>query len=235
MTALAQESRGSQKRGTHRVNYRSTCQRRKRAYRGWGTEQYTPQSSALNPDLNLWNHVIDNRHRESFRNDSTAAIPPIPGEVIRYIRRSSRWCHCGLVVCRGFSTCPSCHRDCRQDNPQHLEPNAPSQGASPLPADAPPLPPVAELKTYEEVCTNPAKVWHKHLNNRILNRLSSAFAGTLRACNVKPKTNAVHQQMLTGPEQRDVDDAAECSPSRRGAKTRKAQGLPPSSLHGGET
>jgi hypothetical protein len=26
-----------------------------------------------------------------------------------------------------------------------------------------------------------------------------------------------------------------CSLSRRGAKTRKAQGLPPSSLHGGET
>jgi hypothetical protein len=42
----------------------------------------------------------------------------------------------------------------------------PSQGASPLRADAPPLPPVAELPTYEEICTTPAKVWHKHLNNR---------------------------------------------------------------------
>jgi hypothetical protein len=90
---------------------------------------------------------------------------------------------------------PSWHRDCRQDNPKHLEPNAPSQGASPLPADAPPLPPIAELPTYEEICTTPAKVWHKHRNNRIMSRFSSAFADTLRACNVEPESNAVHQKM----------------------------------------
>jgi hypothetical protein len=39
-------------------------------------------------------------------------------------------------------------------------------------------------------------VWHKHHNNRILSRLSSAFADTLRACNVEPESNALHQQML---------------------------------------
>jgi hypothetical protein len=105
-----------------------------------------------------------------------------------------------------------------------LEPNAPSQGASPLPADAPPLPPVAELKTYEEICTNPAKVWHKHLNNRILSRLSSAFAGALRACNVEPEINAVHQQMLTGPEQRDVDDAAEGNDDHANTPEAEAEG-----------
>jgi hypothetical protein len=58
------------------------------------------------------------------------------------------------------------------------------------------LPPVAELPTYEEICTTPAKVWHKHLNNRIMIRLSSAFSDTLRACNAEPESNAVHQQML---------------------------------------
>jgi hypothetical protein len=155
-----------------------------------------PSSSALNPDLNLWNHVIGSRHCESFRNDSAAAIRPIPGEVIRYIRRSGRWYHCGLVVCRGSFTCPNCHRDCRQDNPQHLEPNAPSQGASQFPADAPLLPPVAEPPTNKEICTTPVKLWHKHLNNRILSRLRSAFADTLRTCNAVPESNAVHQQML---------------------------------------
>jgi hypothetical protein len=157
---------------------------------------YTPRSSALNPNLNSWNHVIGSRHRDSFRNDSPAAIPPISGDVIRYIRRSGRWYHCCLVVRRCASTCPSCRRGCRHDSPQHLEPNAPSQGASPLPADAPPLPPVAELPTYEEICTTPAKVWHKHLNNRVMSRLSSAFADALRACNAEPESNAVHQQML---------------------------------------
>jgi hypothetical protein len=74
---------------------------------------YTPRSSALNPDLNLWDHVIGSRHRDSFRNDSAAATPPVPVEFIRYIRRSGRWYHCGLVVRRGSSTCPSCHHDCR--------------------------------------------------------------------------------------------------------------------------
>jgi hypothetical protein len=64
------------------------------------------------------------------------------------------------------------------------------------PADAPPLPPVAKLPTYEEICTTPAKVWHKHLNDRIMSRLSSAFADTLHACNAEPESNAVHQQML---------------------------------------
>jgi hypothetical protein len=113
---------------------------------------YAPRSSALNPDVNMWNHVIGNRHREIFPNDYAAAIPPIPGEVIRYIRRSGRWYHCALVVRRGSSTCSNCRRDCRQDNSQHLEPNTPSQGASPFPADAPPLPPVAEPPTYEEIC-----------------------------------------------------------------------------------
>jgi hypothetical protein len=58
------------------------------------------------------------------------------------------------------------------------------------------LPPVAELPTYEEICTTPAKAWHEHLNNRIMSRLSSAFADTLRACNAEPVSNAVHQQML---------------------------------------
>jgi hypothetical protein len=79
---------------------------------------------------------------------------------------------------------------------QHLEPNAPSQGAPPLPADAPLLAPVAELLTYEKICTTPAKTCHKHLNNHIMSRLSSAFADTLRACNAEPESNAVHQQML---------------------------------------
>jgi hypothetical protein len=150
-----------------------------RPFRGCG---YAPRSSALNPDLNLWNHVIGSRHRDSFRNDSAAAIPPFPREVIHYMRLSGRWYHCGLVVRRGSSTCPSCQCDCRQDKLHDLDPNAPSQGGSPLPADAPPLPPVAELPTYEEICTSPANVWHKHLNNRIMSRLSSAFADTLRAC-----------------------------------------------------
>jgi hypothetical protein len=95
---------------------------------------------------------------------------------------------------RGSSSCPSCHHDCRHDNPQHLEPNASSQGASPLPTDAPPLPPIAELPTYEDICTTPAKT--KHLNNRIMSRLSSALADTLRACNAEPESKAVHQQML---------------------------------------
>jgi hypothetical protein len=76
-------------------------------------------------------------------------------------------------------------------HPQHLEPNAPSQGASPLPANAPPLPPIAVLPTYEEICTTPA-----NLNNRIMSRLSSAFPDTLRACKAEPESNAVHQQML---------------------------------------
>jgi hypothetical protein len=157
---------------------------------------YTPRSSALNSDLNLWNHVIGSRHRDIFRNDSAASIPPIPGEVIRYIRRSGRWFQFGLFVRRGSSTCPRCHLDCHQDNPQQFEPNAPSQGASPLPADAAPLPPVAELPTYEDICTIPAKAWHKHLNNRIKSRLRFAFADTLRACNAESESNAVHQQML---------------------------------------
>jgi hypothetical protein len=58
------------------------------------------------------------------------------------------------------------------------------------------LPPVAELPTYEEICTTPAKVWHKHLNNRIMRRLSSAFADALRACNAEHESNSVPQQML---------------------------------------
>jgi hypothetical protein len=39
-------------------------------------------------------------------------------------------------------------------------------------------------------------VWHKHHNNRILSRFSSAFADTLRACNVEPESNVLHQQLL---------------------------------------
>jgi hypothetical protein len=50
-----------------------------------------------------------------------------------------------------------------------------------------PLPPVAELPTYEDICTSPAKVWQKHLNNRIMSRLSSAlrtaFARATRSLN----------------------------------------------------
>jgi hypothetical protein len=69
-------------------------------------------------------------------------------------------------------------------------------GASPLPADAPPLAPVAELPTYEDICNTPAKVWYKNLNIRIMSLLSSAFADTLRACNAEPESNAVHQQVL---------------------------------------
>jgi hypothetical protein len=58
------------------------------------------------------------------------------------------------------------------------------------------LPSVAELPTYDEICTTPAKVWHKNLNNRIMSRLNSVFAHTLHACNEEPESNAVHQQIL---------------------------------------
>jgi hypothetical protein len=121
---------------------------------------------------------------------------PSQARFFRYIRRSGRWVP--LWPCRSprLLHLPKLSPRLPPRQPQDLEPNASSQEASPFPANAPPLPPVAELPIYEEICTTPTKVWHKHLNNRIMSRLSSAFADTLRACNAEPESNVVHQLML---------------------------------------
>jgi hypothetical protein len=73
----------------------------------------------------------------------------------------------------------------------------PSEGASSLPADAPLLPPVVELLTYEDICTTPAKMWHKLLKQPHHEPPRLVFAETLRTCYAEPESNAVHQQMLT--------------------------------------
>jgi hypothetical protein len=157
---------------------------------------YTPRSSALNPVLNLWNHIIGNRHRDSFHNDLQLPSRQFQGR----LSATSGTLVDGTIAALSFAVAPPLSQASATIaamtslSTSWIRTHPP--GASPLPADAPPLPPVAELPTYEDICTTPAKVWYKHLNNRIMSRLSSAFADTLRACNAVPESNAGHQQVL---------------------------------------